>query len=383
MEEKNCPVYKKCSGCALRNMSYEDTLHFKKNYVVRLLGKLGRVENVIGMKEPYHYRNKVSMGFRIRRGEIVSGVYQSATGNVIAVDNCLLDAEIADKIVKSIRSLVVSMKIPVYNERTGKGFLKHILVRTGFKTGEVMVAVVAADHNFPSKKTFVKELTKMYPQIVSIVLNINSNPEKMLLSRDETVLFGKNYIEDILCGKRFKISSKSFFQVNPVQTEILYKTAVKYAGLKDTDIVLDAYSGIGTISIIAADHAKHVYGVEINRAAIDDAAENARVNGTENVDFICADAGKFLAEMKERRVHCKAAFLDPARAGCDKRFLSALVSLSPDRIVYISCNPETQARDVFFLMQNGGYSIKKIQPVDMFPFTSHVETVVLMSREDK
>ncbi|MGN1416057.1 MAG: 23S rRNA (uracil(1939)-C(5))-methyltransferase RlmD [Oscillospiraceae bacterium] len=379
MEEKNCPVYKKCSGCQLRNMSYEETLRFKEIKVVRLMGKLCRVNPVIGMDDPYHYRSKVQAGFRYRGGHIESGVFQSSTGGIVPVNDCLSDDVTANKIIVSVRKLAEQLKIPVYNERSGRGFLRHVLIRRGFATGEVMVVIVAANHNFPSKSVFVKELTKLYPEIVSVVLNINTDPYKMLLSRDETVLFGRGYIEEIICGERFRISPKSFCQVNPVQTEVLYNKAIELAGLKGDETVLDAYCGIGTISIIAARHAKQVYGVEINRSAVNDAIVNAEVNKAENVKFVCADAGKYLAEMKERHVHCDAAFLDPARAGCDRRVLSALANLAPDKIVYISCNPETQARDVFFLIQNG-YMLRAIQPVDMFPFTQHVETVCLLSK---
>lgn len=379
MEEKICPVYKKCSGCQLRNMTYEETLRFKEIKVVRLMGKLCRVQPVIGMENPYNYRSKVQAGFKYRGGHIVSGVFQSATGGVVPVNDCLSDDIIANKIIVSVRKLAEQLKIPVYNDRTGRGFLRHVLIRRGFATGEVMVVIVAADHNFPSKKVFVKELTRLYPQIVSVVLNINIDPHKMLLSRDETVLFGRGYIEEIICGERFRISPKSFCQVNPVQTEVLYNKAIELAGLKGNETVLDAYCGIGTISIIAARHAGQVYGVEINRSAVNDAVVNAELNNVGNVKFVCADAGKYLAEMKERKVHCDAAFLDPARAGCDRRVLSALAELAPDKIVYISCNPETQARDVFFLIQNG-YKLRVVQPLDMFPFTQHVENIALLVR---
>ena len=382
MEELNCPVYKKCSGCQLRNMTYEEQLKFKEIKVVRLMGKLCRVSSIIGMEKPEHYRSKVQSAFRLKGRNVVSGVFQSATGNVIPVDSCLLDDETADKIICEIRRLVISMKIPVYNERTGKGFLKHVMIRRGFATGEVMAVIVAADDRFPSKTHFIEALTEKFPEIVSVVLNINPDPHKMMLGKEEKILFGKGYIEEKICGERFRISPRSFCQVNPVQTEVLYRKAIELAELTGKETVLDAYCGIGTISLIAARHAKHVYGVEINRSAVNDAYINADINHVQNVDFVCADAGKFLSEMKARKVSCDAAFLDPARAGCDRRFLASLVSLAPDKIIYISCNPETQARDVFFLIQNG-YKLKKIQPVDMFPHTNHVETVVLMSRKDK
>lgn len=382
MEELKCPVYKKCSGCQLRNMSYEESLRFKEIQVVRLMGKLCRVSPIIGMENPYHYRSKVQSAFKLRGNAVVSGVYQSATGNIVPVDDCLLDDIIADKIICSIRKLAVSMKIPVYNERTGRGFLKHVMIRRGFATNEIMVVIVAADGDFPSKTNFIRELTKLYPDIKSIVLNVNTNPDKMLLSRNEKVIYGENCIEDIICGERFKISAGSFCQVNPVQTEKLYSRAIELADLDKKSIVLDAYCGIGTIGIIASRHAGHVYGVEINRAAVEDAKKNAALNNIDNVDFVCADAGKFLVEMKNRNVSCDAAFLDPARAGCDRRFLSSLIYLAPKKIVYISCNPETQARDVFFLIQNG-YKLKKLCPVDMFPFTRHVENIALLVKDTK
>lgn len=376
-----CNVSRKCGGCQLMNLKYEEQLKYKQAKVVKLLGTFHRVAPIIGMEKPFHYRNKVQAAFgRTRGGEIISGVYQSSTHNIVKTDSCLIEDEKADEIILTVRKLVKSFKLTVYDEKNSRGFLRHVLVKRGFQTNEIMVVLVTGTSVFPCKNDFIKELLRLHPEITTIVQNINNKFTSMVLGEKETVIYGNGYIEDVLCGKRFRISPKSFYQINPVQTEVLYGKAVEFALLTGKEKVIDAYCGIGTIGIVASDKAGEVIGCELNADAVADARVNAKINGVENIKFFCADAGEFMLGMKEAGEKCDVLFMDPPRAGSDKRFLSCAVSLSPDRIVYISCNPETQQRDLFYLTKNG-YKVKKIQPVDMFPFTNHVETVVLLSRD--
>jgi len=379
-QKRICPVSRKCGGCQLMNMTYPEQLRFKQSKVVKLLGSFHRVNQIIGMDNPFHYRNKVQAAFgRTRGGEIISGVYQSSTHNIVKTESCLIEDEKADEIIVTVRKLVKAFKLTVYDERKGNGFLRHVLVKHGFATGEIMVVLVTGTSVFPSKNNFVKELLKRHPEITTIVQNINNKFTSMVLGEKETVLFGKGYIEDVLCGLTFRISPKSFYQINPVQTEILYGKAIEFADLSGKEKVIDAYCGIGTIGMVASKKAGEVIGCEVNPDAVRDAKVNAKINGVENINFICADAGEFMLEMKERGEKCDVLFMDPPRAGSDKKFLSCAVSLSPEKIVYISCNPETQQRDLYYLIKNG-YKVRKIQPVDMFPFTAHIESVVLLEK---
>lgn len=375
-----CPVSRKCGGCQLMNLTYSEQLKFKQAKVVKLLGGFHRVNSIIGMEHPFHYRNKVQAAFgRTRGGEIISGVYQSSTHNIVKTDSCLIEDEKADEIIVTIRKMVKDFKLTVYDERKGNGFLRHVLVKRGFSTNEIMVVLVTGTSVFPSKNNFVKELLKKHPEITTIVQNINNKFTSMVLGEKETVLYGKGYIEDVLCGLTFRISPKSFYQINPVQTEILYGKAIEFADLKGDERVIDAYCGIGTIGMVASKTAGEVIGCEVNPDAVRDAKINAKINSVENIKFVCADAGEFMLGMKEQGEKCDVLLMDPPRAGSDKKFLSCAVALSPDKIVYISCNPETQQRDLYYLIKNG-YKVKKIQPVDMFPFTAHIESVVLLTK---
>lgn len=376
-----CPVSRKCGGCQLMNLSYPEQLKFKQAKVVKLLGSFHRVNEIIGMDYPFHYRNKVQAAFgRTRGGEIISGVYQSSTHNIVKTEKCLIEDKKADEIILTIRKLVKDFKLTVYDERKGNGFLRHVLVKRGFATNEIMVVLVTGTGVFPSKNNFIKALLNVHTEITTIVQNINNKFTSMVLGEKETILYGKGYIEDVLCGCTFRISPKSFYQINPVQTEILYGKAIDFAGLSGKEKVIDAYCGIGTIGIVASKNAGEVIGCELNPDAIKDAKINAKINEIENIKFVCADAGEFMLGMKEQGEKCDVLFMDPPRAGSDKRFLSCAVALSPEKIVYISCNPETQQRDLYYLIKNG-YKVKKIQPVDMFPYTAHVETVVLLSKK--
>lgn len=378
---KLCPVAKKCGGCQLSNMNYQEQLSWKMSREISLLKRFGRVEEIIGMDDPFHYRAKVQAAFGVTRGgEVISGIYQSNCHRIVKVDSCAIEDRIADNIILTVRRLVKSMKIPVFDENSMTGCVRHVLVRRSFTTGQVLVVIVTGDRSFPSKKNLVNTLIEKHPEITTVVRNINGGRTSMVLGDFNEPLYGDGYITDELCGCRFRISAASFYQVNPVQTEILYDKAMEFAALKDTDIVFDAYCGVGTIGLIAAKRAGKVIGVELSADAVRDAKVNARLNGIENAEFYNADAGKFLTEAAGK-IRPDVLFLDPPRAGSDKKFLSAAVAAAPERIIYVSCAPDTLARDLGFLTANG-YKVRKIQPVDMFPHTAHVETVVRLSRSD-
>ena len=334
------------------------------------------------MKTPYHYRNKVQAAFYTdKKGKIISGVYQSGSHHVVGIDSCQTEDVIADKIIVAVRKLLPSFRMTTYNEDTGKGFLRHILVKRGFATNQIMLVLVTGTPVFPSKNNFVKAILKQFPEITTIVQNINPYRTNLVLGDNQKVLYGKGYIEDILCGCRFRISPKSFYQINPVQTEVLYGKAIEFANLKSNETVLDTYCGIGTIGIIAAKSgAGNVIGAELNGDAVRDAIVNARANNLKNIRFYKADAGEFMREAADEDEKPDVVFMDPPRAGSDRKFLDSLIKMSPKKVVYVSCNPETLARDLAYLTQSSPYKAQKIQPVDMFPHTAHIECVVLLTK---
>lgn len=375
-----CPLAHKCGGCQLQNLSYKEQLAWKQRKVEKLLKKFGKVSPIIGMDDPWHYRNKVQAAFGVQRGgRIVSGVYQSSTHRIVPVDSCLIEDKKADEIIVTIRNLMKSFKLTAYDEYHEEGILRHVLVKRGFATNQIMVVLVTSGPIFPSKRNFVGALLKKHPDITTVIQNINPYRTSLVLGERENVLYGSGYIEDILCGMRFRISSRSFYQINPVQTQVLYGKAVELAALTGKETVIDAYCGIGTIGLIASRSAGQVVGAELNPEAVTDAVANAQLNQAENIRFVAADAGEFMAEMANAGQKADVVFMDPPRAGSDQAFLSSLVQLMPERIVYISCNPETQARDLAYLTKQG-YRVQAIQPVDMFPHTNHVETVCLLSK---
>ncbi|MGN0276057.1 MAG: 23S rRNA (uracil(1939)-C(5))-methyltransferase RlmD [Hominisplanchenecus sp.] len=380
-QSEGCPVAKKCGGCDYQGLPYEEQLKKKKKMVRILLDSFGKVHPIIGMENPYHYRNKVHAVFdRDRKGNAISGVYQKGTHKVVPLDTCLIEDEKADEIIVSIRGLLKSFKIRIYDEDSQYGLLRHVLVKRGFSTGEIMVVLVTASPVFPSKNNFVKALHKLHPEITTIVQNINDRGTSMVLGKRDIVLFGKGYIEDRLCGCTFRISAQSFYQVNPVQTEKLYAKAIEAAGLTGKETVLDAYCGIGTIGILASGSAGQVIGVELNPDAVRDAVTNAKRNTVSNIRFYCEDAGEFMVKMAENGTKPDVVFMDPPRSGSSEAFLTSLAKLAPEKVVYVSCNPETLARDVKFLRKKG-YRMEEAWPVDMFPFCAHVETVCLLSRK--
>jgi len=379
-EGNGCTLYKKCGGCQLQNLDYESQLAYKQTKVMRHVGGFCHIEPIIGMENPLHYRNKVQAAFGVDRGgKIISGVYQSSTHKIVPVSSCMIENELADRIIVTVRTLLKQFHLPVYDETKRKGLLRHVLVKCGFATGEVMVVLVVGNRYFPQSEEFVAELLKCHPEITTVILNTNDKFTSLVLGEQEEVLWGKGYIEDVLCGYRFRISAKSFYQINPVQTEILYQKAIEFAGLTGKERVLDAYCGIGTIGMIASKSAKEVLGVELNKDAVRDARENAKLNGIGNISFLCRDATDYMKSVVGCEEKPDVVLMDPPRAGSTPQFIGALAQMAPKRVVYVSCNPETLGRDLYLFKKNG-YKAKIAQPVDMFPHTNHVETVVLTSR---
>lgn len=374
-----CPVEKHCGGCQMLDMEYTEQLKRKQKVVEELFRGICPVKPIIGMKNPFHYRNKVHAVFdRDKRGNIISGIYQENSHDVIPVETCLIEDIKADEIIGTIRGMLKSFKIRTYDEDTGYGLLRHVLIRRAFSTNEIMVVLVTASPVFPSKNNFVKALREKHPEITTIIQNINGRGTSMVLGNKENVLYGKGYIVDELCGCKFRISSKSFYQINPVQTEVLYGKALELAGLKGQEVVIDAYCGIGTIGIIASRQAGQVIGVELNQDAVKDAVNNAKMNDIDNIRFYCNDAGRFLVNMAERGDKADVVIMDPPRSGSTEEFMDSIAKLGAGKVVYVSCNPETLARDVRY-MKKLGYAAEGVWPVDMFPATVHVEVVIKMT----
>ena len=377
--KKNCPVNKKCGGCQYLSKSYKEQLKIKQTKVQTLLKDFGKVRPILGMEDPYHYRNKVHAVFhRDRKGNVICGTYEAGTHRVVPVEDCLIEDEKSQEIIRSIRDLLKSFKIKTYNEDTGYGLLRHVLVRRGFSSGEILVVLVLSSPIMPSKNNFVKALRKVHPEITTVVMNVNNKHTSMILGDRQQVLYGPGYIKDQLCGCSFRISPKSFYQVNPKQTELLYNTAISFANLTGKETIIDAYCGIGTIGLAAAKKAKKVIGIELNPDAVKDARINAKENHYKNAEYILGDAGKVMVEMAKNGQQVDVVFMDPPRAGSDHTFMDSVAKLGPKRVVYISCNPETLARDLKYFKKKG-YEAQKIQPVDMFCWCDHLETVCLLS----
>ena len=378
-----CPVADKCGGCSWINKPYVEQLKNKEKQLKELLAPFCKVEGVIPMEHPEHYRNKVHAVFGENRyHDAISGIYEQKSHRIVPVDSCLIENAKADEIIVSIRGLLKSFHIRPYNEDTGYGLLRHVLIRTGHVTRQIMVVLVLASPILPSKNNFVKALLKLHPEITTVVINVNNRNTSMVLGDKEHVIYGKGYIEDELCGKRFRISPQSFYQVNPVQTEILYGKALEYAGLTGKETVVDAYCGTGTIGMIASDKAGKVIGVELNADAVRDARNNAKANQIRNIQFYQNDAGKFLVEMAGQGAKVDVVLMDPPRSGSTEEFMNSVAQIGPERIVYVSCNPETLVRDLKYFKKKG-YRVSKGVGVDMFPFTDSLEAVTLLVRQKK
>ena len=381
-----CGVCTACGGCQFQQYSYPAQLKYKANKVKdafrRHLKKDVDVKPTIGMSNPYEYRNKIQVPIgRDPHGHIVSGFYRSGTHKIIPIDKCYIESPKASEIISKFKTLIKEFRYEPYNEDTGYGLFRHILIRTSYHYDDVMVTLVTTQDEFKGRNNFVKEFIKRCPNIKCLVQNINPRDTNVILGEKERVLYGSGHIKDSILGVDFLISSKSFFQVNPVQVEVLYSKAIEFANLSKDEVVLDAYSGIGTISLIASKHVKKVVGVEIVKEAIIDAKKNAKLNNIDNAEFICGDAPEVFKDLVNNKVKFSTVFVDPPRKGLDERFVQTLRELKPEKIVYVSCEPETLARDVALLSDI--YDIKNIQPVDMFPMTFHVETVVCLRLKEQ
>lgn len=379
-ERQECPYHKKCGGCEYSGIPYEEQLQKKEKRVAKLLREFGKVEPIVGMSYPYYYRNKVHAVYAQKKsGEVICGTYEKDSHRVVDIESCLLENKGSTAIIRDIRGLLRSFKIKPYNEDTGYGLLRHVLVRHAHATGEVMVVLVLASPVMPSKNNFVKALRKLHPEITTVVLNINGRNTSMVLGEQEKVLYGKGYIVDELMGMRFRISAKSFYQVNPIQTKHLYQGAISLADLSGKERVLDAYCGTGTIGMIASRDAKEVVGVELNRDAVRDAITNAKTNQARNIRFVCEDATEYICKAAANKEHFDVVLMDPPRAGSTKEFIDSVIALAPERVVYVSCNPQTLARDLKWFRR--GYKVEKMRPYDMFPLTDHCEVVCSLVRK--
>lgn len=384
----DCKTFSKCGGCTLRHINYAETLNIKrdivKNCLYKELHKDVKVNDTIGMKKPLYYRNKLQYPIGVNKDEKpVMGIYSQRTHNIIETQqNCYIQNEKCSEVAKDVFKFAVENNINPYNEKTNKGTLRHIVIRIGVNSNEIMVTLVANNDEFNNEDKFVKELTKKYPEIKTIVKNYNNKNTNVILGNRNKVIYGNGYIYDMLGSYKFKISPLSFYQVNPLQTEVLYNKAIEYAKLTGEETIFDLYCGIGTIGIFASAKAKKVYGIEVVPEAIEDAKENARLNRVENTEFFAGEVEKILPKLIEQRnISADIAFIDPPRKGCDNITIETLLKIMPQKIVYVSCNPATLARDIRLL--EGKYELKQVQPVDMFPYTSHIETVTLLTLKNQ
>lgn len=383
--EPPCNVYYQCGGCQLQHMSYQLQLEMKQNQVKNVMRKIAHLDHVpvhpaLGMEDPWRYRNKVQMPVGEKNGELITGFYRMRSHDIIDdMETCVIQDELNDRSVHAVRRIANRLGIRAYDEKADRGVLRHIMVRTGRETNETMIVLVTRTEKLPHKDELIRELTETFPHVKSIVHNINNKRTNVILGRKTKVIWGEEYIYDTIGNIRFAISAKSFYQVNPPQTKKLYEKALEYADIKSNDIVVDAYCGIGTISLFLAQEAKKVYGVEVVPEAISDAKKNAELNGITNAEFVVGEAEKVMPWWKAQGLKPDVIVVDPPRKGCEVDFLNAMIEMEPERIVYVSCNPSTLARDLRVL-EDGGYRVLEVQPVDMFPQTNHVECVVKIER---
>lgn len=386
--ESDCATYKRCGGCSLRHIKYEETLKMKQNAVQSLVNKTLKtkiqVQETLGMENPYHYRNKAQYPIGINKeAKPVMGVFANRTHEIIPIHKCLIQNEQTEKLAKFVFDFIVKNKISIYNEKTGKGLVRHIVTKIGIKTNQIMCVLVINGREMPKEKELVEEIKAEFPSVKSIIKNINTKNTNVILGDKNIDLYGNGYIEDKLGNYTFKISPLSFYQVNPVQAEKLYLLGIDGANITKKDVVFDLYCGIGTISLFMSKFAKKVYGIEIVEEAVAAAKENAVINQVDNVDFIAGDVEKVLDDfVNAKGIIPEIIMVDPPRRGLDNTTIDNILNVKPKRLVYISCNPATLVRDLAKLEEL--YDVKSIKPVDMFPFTSHVECVALMGRkEDK
>lgn len=385
--EPICSIYNNCGGCQLQHISYSEQLEFKEHKVIDCLERIGKldtnsiiVHDTIGMENPHYYRNKVQLPVGEVYGKVKIGFYRERSHEIIEVDKCFIQDEAANEIMLIIKKWIEKFNITGYNEALGTGILRHIMIRKAFKTGDVMLVLVTNGANLPHKEKLIHSITTEVKGIMGIIQNINNKKTNVVLGQKEITLWGQNTIQDYIGEFKFNISPKSFFQVNPVQTEKLYSTALKYAGLTGKEVVFDAYCGTGTISLFLSQNAKKVYGVEIIPEAIENAKINAKQNGVENAEFIVGKSEEEIPKLIANGIKPEVVVVDPPRKGCEKSLLYAIAEASPRTIVYVSCDPATLGRDLGILSESG-YEVVEVQPVDMFPETGHVETVVNLCRK--
>ena len=377
-----CPKFNECGGCQVQHILYEEQLQMKTNLVKEFLNQYS-LEQVLclpclGMKDPYFYRNKSQMVISEKGKKTMSGFYEENTHSIVNIDKCYIQDPLANEIIKTCRILMDTQKIKAYQEDRKIGLIRHILVRRSQSTNQVLVTIVTSQEMFPGRNNFVKALREKHPEITSIVQNVNSRQTSIVLGDFERVLYGTGVIQDELLGKTFLVSSKTFYQVNSKQTELLYKKALELAKPKKTDIMLDAYCGVGTIGIYFSDYVKKVYGVELNKESVKQAIQNAKFNQARNIRFYQNDVLDFMNKKKEELEHINIVLVDPPRSGLEEEFIQSVIEIKPEKVVYISCDPETLARDLKVFEKNG-YHISQVQPIDIFPQTSHIESVTLLS----
>ena len=380
------PKYTNCGGCQIQELDYQKQLDLKTNIVKEDLKRIGGLEDVqvfdtIGMEKPFRYRNKAQFPVQMEDGKVKIGFYRKKSHDIIDIDKCLIQDEKNDLIIDIIRKYIEEENISIYDEKSHKGLLRHIVTKVGFTSGQVMVVLVATEDRFKNLDRLIENLKDQVEGFTSLVVNINKDKTNVILGLKNINKYGNGKIVDSIGDLKFEISPLSFFQVNPIQTEVLYNKALEYADLKEGDRVFDIYCGIGTISLFLAQKAEFVYGVEIVEDAIKDARLNAKLNGMDNLEFFVGKAEEVVPEIYKEGKKANVVVVDPPRKGCDERVLDTIVEMEPDRVVYVSCNPSTLARDLRYL-EDRGYRCEKVQPVDLFPHSVHVETVALLSKLD-
>lgn len=403
--EPPCTIYKQCGGCQLQHLSYEAQLRLKRQTVVDSLERIGKlavapaadrmpsadsdssagtsgivVHPTLGMRDPWRYRNKAQVPIGQEEGGLIGGFYAQGSHRIVDMDACLIQHEQTDAVVSEVKRIAHALGITAYDEESHQGLLRHVVVKIGFRTGDIMIVLVTNGSRIPGEEQLVERIREAIPAVRSICRNVNTQRTNVIFGDKTSVLWGQEVIHDYIGDVQFAISARSFYQVNPVQTEVLYGKALEYAGLTGSETVIDAYCGIGTISLFLARHARHVYGVEIVAEAIADARANAELNGLANVTFAVGKAEEVIPAWREDGITPEVVVVDPPRKGCDEVLLETLLAMQPERIVYVSCNPATLARDLRVL-EDGGYRTVEVQPVDMFPWTVHVEAVALLIRD--
>ncbi len=387
VERKCSENLRQCGGCQIQELDYQKQLDIKTNEVKQVISRIGKLDDVVihdtlGMENPFRYRNKAQFPIQKKDNVPVIGFYKKKSHDLISTDECIIQHEVNDKIIKIIKTYIRAYNVSIYDEKTHKGLLRHLVTKVGFTTGEVMIVLVANGRKLPNLKELAAVLEENIPGFKTLVVNVNTQKTNVILGKENIVAYGDGMIRDYIGELVFEISPLSFFQVNPVQTEVLYNKALEYANLGENDTVFDIYCGIGTISLFLAQKAKKVYGIEIVEDAIKDAKRNAKINNMDNVEFYVGKAEEVVPKMYKEGKRANVVVVDPPRKGCDEKVLDTIVSMQPDRVVYVSCNPSTLARDLAYLDERG-YKCNEIQPVDMFPHSVHVENVAWLSRVDK